>query len=937
MSDEKQPRKASSVRHTRAIQRDHTKHSITTPSAEQIQERLMEIVHPATLEQVGYFHRLGLRERTLGFVVMVAFVLEMIWRQISGVSELVRMIQTEAALWATPRKVSQQAFSQRLTTLPSELFLKVLLSVLPLLQQRWEGRKRPLPAEIAWAQERYSEVQAVDGSTLDTLIRKIGLLKDLPQNPLAGKITGLLNLCSRLPSRIWYESDPKVHDQRFWPQILAVLKANSLLIFDMGYINFMIFAQLTLAGVKFITRAKSNLVYTFERAILQTANVRDSLVWIGPDDNRQLVRLVEVLYGNKWYRYLSNELDVEKLPTAYLVALYWQRWRIEIVFPQMTKTDMFAGRAGWDYISDLNIFVLDDDSVNQQFYQLSLLLKVGVFQSVLDTATEILDRSGQARKFVAPIHLMNQLLFQILHALKFMIQVYSSMLVLRQRDNLIQISFCEPIDLGLQGNLSTAQIFTSRLQFLRQPATALCSLQGSSNDFRVRQELTHILPNQFIQLVGRDVAGSTTFVEMRINHIHFPLADIIIITGMQGAAVATEMANATAYQGSQQILMGGIVAAGELLVVGHLDLDPLKLLGVNNGRNDRNREPFCFWVFDAALSWLTNRVRGRTTQMRFDPMCTACIHSTSVNWIGQNTSHRSGIPIFSPMGCRNPHSVQVVNQTIQGCVFLQVKCEHFPYYCCFGFIDCHLGRIPRTIRIRLVPVGWLCPGQQDPSPVFGLTTTSHPIGNQGPFIFCNGSPNLQEQLVVWILADRTIQKFNPATNFLPLFQQQHLVNIVPCQTIWRSDHNAVYFPCNHPVPQAVQAWPVQVCTADPIIPKNVFWLQYPALLFNIGHQAFQLLLNGLCLCLMLGRYSRIDRYLHAAPPVLAASGFPRRSEQFPISTGTLDPIGSAHPDTPAFPVGFSTGVSWLPPHSELSGVEYTLSVTGARDRSERRQ
>jgi hypothetical protein len=179
---------------------------------------------------------------------------------------------------------------------------------------------------------------------------------------------------------------------------------------------------------------------------------------------------------------LSNELDGEKLPTAYLVALYWQRWRIEIVFPQMTKTDMFAGRAGWDHISDLNIFVLDDDSVNQQFYQLSLLLKVGVFQSVLDTATEILDRSGQARKFVAPIHLMNQLLFQILHALKFMIQVYSSMLVLRQRDNLIQISFCEPIDLGLQGNLSTAQIFTSRLQFLRQPATALCSLQGSSND-----------------------------------------------------------------------------------------------------------------------------------------------------------------------------------------------------------------------------------------------------------------------------------------------------------------------------------------------------------------------------------------------------------------------------------------------------------------------
>jgi hypothetical protein len=329
MSDEKQTRKASSVRHTRAIQRDHTKHSITAPTSEEIQERLAEIVHPATLEQVGHFHRLGLRERTLSLVVMVAFVLEMIWRQISGVNEMVRLIQTEAMLWASPRKVSQQALSQRLTSLPSHLFLNILLSILPLMQKRWAERKRPLPPEIAWAQERYSEVQAVDGSTLDALIRKIGLLKDLPQNPLAGKITGLLNLCSRLPSQIWYESDPKAHDQRFWPQILAVLKANCLLIFDMGYINFEIFAQLTLAQVKFITRAKSNLAYAFERSLIKTAQVRDSLVWIGPEENQQLVRLVEVFYRGTWYRYLSNELDAERLPAAYLVALYWQRWRIE--------------------------------------------------------------------------------------------------------------------------------------------------------------------------------------------------------------------------------------------------------------------------------------------------------------------------------------------------------------------------------------------------------------------------------------------------------------------------------------------------------------------------------------------------------------------------------------------------------------------------------
>jgi len=329
MSEGKKAQKASSVRHTRAIQRDRSKHTISTPSDEQIQERLTDIVHPATLAQMEYFRKLGLRERTLGLVVMMTFVLDMIWRQISGVSEMVRLVQTETSLWVSPRQVSQQAFSQRLTSLPSGLFLNILMSVLPQMQQRWAERQRPVPPEIAWALEQYCEVQAVDGSTLDALIRKIGLLKDQPHNPLAGKITALLNLGSRLPSQIWYQANPQANDQRFWPQILAAVKAHSLLIFDLGYTNFEVFAQLTLAQVKFITRAKNNLVYVLDRALLNTARVRDSLVWIGPEEEQQLVRLVEVLYGGKWYRYLSNELEDKRLPIAYLVALYWQRWRIE--------------------------------------------------------------------------------------------------------------------------------------------------------------------------------------------------------------------------------------------------------------------------------------------------------------------------------------------------------------------------------------------------------------------------------------------------------------------------------------------------------------------------------------------------------------------------------------------------------------------------------
>ena len=247
------PKNPSSVRHTRAIQRDRSKRPDVAPPDEQIAERLTEIIHPATLAQVAHFHRLGLRERVLNLPVMVALILSMVWRQIGAVNELAKMLRTEGLLWAEPRKVSQQAVSERFRTFPALLFLRVLLTVLPLMEARWQRRRRPLPPEIAWAQEHYTEVVVHDGSTLDVLLRRVGLLRDSETNPLAGRMTALLDLCSRLPRQIWYEEDAQAHDQRFWPRILEVLKGGSLLLFDLGYTNFGVFAQLTTAGITFIT------------------------------------------------------------------------------------------------------------------------------------------------------------------------------------------------------------------------------------------------------------------------------------------------------------------------------------------------------------------------------------------------------------------------------------------------------------------------------------------------------------------------------------------------------------------------------------------------------------------------------------------------------------------------------------------------------------
>ena len=328
-------KKASSVRHTRSNQVARGQKQPTLAPDEQTAQRIQEVIHPATLRQVAYYQELGLRERTLTLPVMVAVVISLVWRQLASVSETLRVLQTEGLLWTEPTHVSQQAMSERLRTFPAELFQRVLHDVLPIMQSKWQARSRPLPQEIAWALQHYDQVLAVDGSTLDALVRRVGLLRDRPDHPLAGRMMGLLDVTSRLPVHLWYTEDDQAHDQRFWDEILAVLPAKTLLLLDLGFTNYKVYAQLMAQQVTFITRCKSNAAYQVQQVLQKRAHLHDTIVLLGQE---QLpIRLIEVQYQGKWYRYLTSELDPERLPPLYIVALYWQRWRIEDAYKTVKR------------------------------------------------------------------------------------------------------------------------------------------------------------------------------------------------------------------------------------------------------------------------------------------------------------------------------------------------------------------------------------------------------------------------------------------------------------------------------------------------------------------------------------------------------------------------------------------------------------------------
>jgi len=89
-------RKKSSVKHTRSVQHDRSQRGTGAPTEEAIEQVLADIVHPATLAQIGVFQSLGLRARSLTLPVIVGLVLSVIWRQMGSVCELARVVKREA-------------------------------------------------------------------------------------------------------------------------------------------------------------------------------------------------------------------------------------------------------------------------------------------------------------------------------------------------------------------------------------------------------------------------------------------------------------------------------------------------------------------------------------------------------------------------------------------------------------------------------------------------------------------------------------------------------------------------------------------------------------------------------------------------------------------------------------------------------------------------
>jgi hypothetical protein len=86
---------------------------------------------------------------------------------------------------------------------PGKLLVQVMGEIWPQMQAKAQKRTRPLPPAVAYAQGHFAHIWSVDGSVLDNILKKCGLLEDKANAVLGGKITTIIDILTQVPAHIW--------------------------------------------------------------------------------------------------------------------------------------------------------------------------------------------------------------------------------------------------------------------------------------------------------------------------------------------------------------------------------------------------------------------------------------------------------------------------------------------------------------------------------------------------------------------------------------------------------------------------------------------------------------------------------------------------------------------------------------------------------------
>ena len=191
------------------------------------------------------------------------------------------------------------------------------------------------------------ELFIVDSTTIRLFT---DILKGVGRNPKNdGKKKGGLKVhmlidASQSIAKFVKITEAKMHDKQFMKEIQV--PAYSMLVFDKAYNFYRQFAYWTNKNIYFVTRQKTNAVYSVLQTLVDTASIknkamiyREEIIEVIYTENKEKKRLIlkRVCYRdekNRHYVFISNNLEID---SSEIALIYKKRWGIELLFKKMKQ------------------------------------------------------------------------------------------------------------------------------------------------------------------------------------------------------------------------------------------------------------------------------------------------------------------------------------------------------------------------------------------------------------------------------------------------------------------------------------------------------------------------------------------------------------------------------------------------------------------------
>lgn len=335
------PRKNPALRYPATHQRDHARpRTVPAPTTAEFDAQVTLLVYPVALGLWDRVRGQELRERVLTLPVMVGILLSLVWRQMPSISELKRVLAHEPLLWVAPTTVSQQAISERLETMPAQVFATLWAEVTPQLQQRARQRPAAHAPVLAALDPVYERIWVVDSSRLEAVFKKSKAARTQDGKQLGGTLTTVLDVGSHLPVHAWIDPSPTVNDRAILPELRERTPPGTLLVLDRGYNSFAQFDAVTEQGSTVIGRWTAHWRAEVIATLPAAHGMLDQIVRVGTYRSspcRHPLRRIGRCLDNQWHWWVTTDLDADRLPAEQVIALYEQRWRIEEVFLQVKR------------------------------------------------------------------------------------------------------------------------------------------------------------------------------------------------------------------------------------------------------------------------------------------------------------------------------------------------------------------------------------------------------------------------------------------------------------------------------------------------------------------------------------------------------------------------------------------------------------------------